>query len=218
MGLSLYEEAYQRLFDYFGPQNWWPAETTFEIVVGAVLTQNTNWRGVEKAIVNLKEAGLLNYKGLVALPVKNLAELIRPSGFFNVKAARLKKLLVMIEENYGGDLEALFLDELSSARENLLGVKGIGPETADAILLYAARQPVFVIDAYTYRMFSRHNLVDEETDYHSMQERFMDSLPESVELYNEFHALIVIGTKTFCKKNIPLCESCPLLGLNECYL
>ena len=218
MGISLYEEAYQRLLDYFGPQNWWPAETAFEIVVGAVLTQNTNWSNVEKAIINLKEAGVLTYKGLEALPVENLAELIRPSGFFNVKATRLKKILAMIEENYGGDLDALFFDELSNARTNLLRVKGVGPETADAILLYAAGQPIFVIDAYTHRIFSRHNLVDEETDYQSMQEQFMDSLPESTALYNEFHALIVIGAKTFCKKKKPLCEGCPLFGLNECYL
>ncbi|BCL59664.1 endonuclease III [Desulfomarina profundi] len=212
---NLYILAYERLFDHFGPQNWWPGETPFEIMVGAVLTQNTNWLNVTRAIDNLRTAGVLSYQLLLALPLENLAELIRPSGYYNVKAGRLRNVLLMIENLYEGDPELFYQDDMVLARENLLSVKGIGPETADSILLYACNHPVFVVDAYTHRVFSRHNLVEEETDYSAMQSLFMDSLPEKAELYNEYHALIVAVAKKYCKKTKPLCRICPLSGLNE---
>ena len=212
---NLYILAYERLFDHFGPQDWWPGETPFEIMVGAVLTQNTNWLNVTRAIDNLRTAGVLSYELLLALPLENLAELIRPSGYYNVKAGRLRNVLLMIENLYEGDPELFYQDDMVSARENLLSVKGIGPETADSILLYACNHPVFVVDAYTHRVFSRHNLVEEETDYSAMQSLFMDNLPEETELYNEYHALIVAVAKKYCKKTKPLCRICPLSGLNE---
>lgn len=212
---NLYILAYERLFDHFGPQDWWPGETPFEIMVGAVLTQNTNWLNVTRAIDNLRTAGVLSYGLLLALPLENLAELIRPSGYYNVKAGRLRNVLLMIENLYEGDPELFYQDDMVSARENLLSVKGIGPETADSILLYACNHPVFVVDAYTHRVFSRHNLVEEETDYSAMQSLFMDNLPEEMELYNEYHALIVAVAKKYCKKTKPLCRICPLSGLNE---
>lgn len=211
---DIYTEVYQNLFDHFGPQNWWPGETPFEIIVGAVLTQNTNWRNVSKAIDNLREAELLNFNSLKQLAVDEIAIYIRPSGYYNLKAKRLRNLLDMIEEIYFGELDLFLQDSLASGRENLLSVKGVGPETADSILLYACELPTFVIDTYTHRVFSRHQLVDEETDYESMQDLFVSQLPEDVQLYNEYHALIVRVASTYCKKTNPLCEQCPLQGVN----
>jgi len=210
-----YTEVYQLLVDHFGAQGWWPADSPFEILVGAVLTQNTNWSNVSKAIDNLRQAGVLSYSSLQLLSVDEIAEYIRPSGYFNLKAQRLKNLLNMIEEVYCDDFDLFLGDGHDNARQNLLSVKGVGPETADAILLYACHQPAFVIDAYTHRVFSRHSLVDEETDYESMQELFLRKLPEDVELFNEYHALIVKTATTYCKKNNPLCDRCPLQGINE---
>lgn len=212
---SDYQRAYQLLYTYFGPQHWWPGETEIEIVVGAILVQNTNWQNVEKAIVNLQDAGVLSFEALAAMPIEQLAEFIRPSGFFNVKAKRLKALLCMIEEEYSSELQNLLDDELWVAREKLLSVKGVGQETADSILLYAANQPIFVVDAYTHRVFSRHNLLDEETDYESIQETFMANLAKDVQLYNEYHALIVAVAKKYCKKTKPLCDSCPLKDIGQ---
>lgn len=212
--VNSYSEAYNLLYNHFGPQSWWPGESPFEIMVGAVLTQNTKWSNVEKAINNLKEAGLLSYPALAQLKAEEIAQFIRPSGYYNLKAVRLKNLLNMIASSYQGELENFLADKLDLARENLLGVKGIGPETADSILLYGCGHPVFVIDMYTHRVFSRHNLVEEETDYETMQNVFMDHLQCDVQLYNEFHALIVRVAVTYCKKTKPLCEECPLQGLN----
>jgi endonuclease-3 related protein len=211
----MYLDAYQLLYSHFGPQGWWPGETPLEIMVGAVLTQNTNWTNVTKAIDNLRQGGMLGYPQLLEMSLDLLAEYIQPSGYFNLKAKRLHNLLKMIENLYDGNLDHFSNDDVVSARENLLNVKGVGPETADSILLYACVQPVFVIDTYTHRVFSRHNLVEEETDYHTMQTVFMDHLPEDVQLFNEFHALIVRVAKQFCKKTNQLCEQCPLQGLNE---
>lgn len=210
-----YQRAYQLLYNHFGSQCWWPGETALETVVGAVLVQNTNWKNVEKAIANLHDGGVLSYDALAAMPIHQLAEFVRPSRFFNVKAKRLKALLDMVEEEYSGDLNSLLDDKLWRAREKLLSVKGVGQETADSILLYAADQPIFVVDAYTHRVFSRHNLLDEETDYEAIQETFMGNLVEDVQLYNEFHALIVAVAKKYCKKTKPLCEKCPLKELNH---
>ena len=214
MNTNNYNEAYQLLYDHFGPQNWWPGETPLEIMVGAILTQNTNWSNVQKAIVNLKSEKLLDYQSLSQLSVDELAQLIRPAGYYNLKAQRLKNLLDMVADSYDGEVGLFLGDELGSARENLLGVKGVGPETADSILLYACGHPVFVVDMYTHRVFSRHNMVEEETDYQAIQDVFVDHLPQDLQLYNEFHALIVRVASTFCKKTKPLCEKCPLQGLN----
>jgi endonuclease-3 related protein len=211
--MNKFEEIYILLYDHFGPQGWWPGDSPLEIIIGAVLTQNTNWENVAKAIANLKEAGVLSLPALCALPVDELAQLIKPSGYFNIKAQRLKNLLQMITAQYNGRLDLLLQEDLAHGREVLLAVKGIGPETADSILLYAAKHPIFVVDTYTHRIFSRHHLIAEENDYHSLQEEFHDRLPLQAELYNEYHALIVTLGKEYCKKNKPRCEQCPLLGI-----
>jgi endonuclease III related protein len=209
-----YTKAYRLLYEYFGPQNWWPGDSPFEIMVGAILTQNTNWSNVQKAIDNLRGADLLSYPSLSLQSVDEIAQLIRPAGYYNLKARRLRNLLDMVATLYDGELDAFLEDELGSARENLLWVKGVGPETADSILLYACGHPVFVVDTYTYRVFSRHNMVEEETDYRAIQQAFERNLPRDRQLYNEYHALIVRVAGMFCKKTKPLCEQCPLQGLN----
>lgn len=206
-------DIYDRLFRHFGPQNWWPGETTFEILVGAVLTQNTNWGNVEKAIDNLKSAGELSLERMSQLPTGLLAEYIRPTGYFNLKAGRLQNLFAVLEEKYGGSLESLFAEDTDTLRRVLLSVKGIGPETADSILLYAGERPVFVVDAYTYRIFVRHDLIPEDFGYEDIQQYFMDNLEPDPGLYNEFHALLVCLGKEFCKKSRPRCEKCPLQGI-----
>ncbi len=213
MANNTFYEIYEILLDHFGPQNWWPAETPFEVVIGAVLTQNTNWKNVDRALANLKKADLLSFEALRDLDLANLATFIKPAGYYNLKAKRLKNLLQMIEDEYAGELRNLLEDDFYNARMMLLQVKGIGPETADAILLYAGGHPVFVVDAYTHRVFSRHNLLEEECSYEDVQERFMDNLPADSELFNEYHALIVKVAKVYCKKNAPLCEQCPLQGI-----
>jgi endonuclease III related protein len=209
-----FAEAYRLLFDHFGPQRWWPAETPFEVMVGAVLTQNTSWDNVRKAIAELKTHGLLTFESLSGCSPAEIAPLIRASGYFNLKAQRLRNLLDLIVDEYQGDLQAFLDDDPEKTRSLLLTVKGIGPETADSILLYACNQPVFVVDMYTHRVFSRHNLLPEECDYHTMQDTFVAHLPQETQLYNEFHALIVRVATTYCKKTKPLCGQCPLQGLN----
>ncbi len=210
-----YAEAYRLLYAHFGPQGWWPGETPFEVMVGAVLTQNTSWSNVTRAIDNLRNGGLLSYETLSLCSADEIAPYIRPSGYFNLKAQRLRNLLDLIGDSYAGDLEHFLSDELATARGKLLGVKGIGPETADSILLYACRQPIFVIDMYTHRVFSRHNLLMEESEYQDIQQVFMDNLVHDSQLFNEFHALIVRVATTYCKKNNPLCDQCPLQGFNS---
>ncbi len=202
-------DIYHILFNHFGPQYWWPGDSPFEVMVGALLTQNTNWSNVSRAISNLKKNNLLSFDALETLPVEVLAKLIRPSGYYNIKAARLKNLLAFIRKN-GGNLESLFNEETTQLRERLLAVKGIGPETADSILLYAAQKPVFVVDAYTHRILVRHGLISEEATYYEIQELFINSLPEDILLYNEYHALLVRLGKAFCKKSNPQCNGCPL--------
>ncbi len=206
-------DVYDRLSTHYGPQHWWPADSPFEILVGAILTQNTNWGNVTLAIANLKDADCLNYTAMQSMPVETLAEYIRPSGYYNIKAVRLKNLLQMIEDEYEGELQFLCDDSLDGARENLLRVKGVGPETADAILLYVAEKPIFVIDTYTHRVFSRHEIVLEDIDYYGLQQEFLDNLPEDIALFNEFHGLIVAVAKEFCKKGKPRCKECPLHGV-----
>lgn len=203
-------EAYRRLFDAFGPQHWWPGETPFEVIVGAVLTQNTNWRNVERAIHNLREADLLEPRSLYDVPVEELEELIQPAGYFRVKARRLRSLLIFLIEQYDGSLEAMFRTELSELRERLLGVHGIGPETADSILLYAGGLPSFVVDTYTHRVFARHGWIGFDADYHQIQDYAQGALPQEVSLYNEYHALLVRVGKDYCRKSKPKCDECPL--------
>jgi len=179
--------------------------------VGAVLTQNTNWENVARAIANLKRAGVLDFAQLCAISPGALAELIRPCGYYNVKAKRLKALLAAMEER--GGLDLFFQEETGPLRERLLAVNGIGKETADSILLYAAERPVFVVDAYTHRILNRHGLVPEECGYDELQEFFMDSLPRDPALFNEYHALLVRAGKEFCRKSSPRCQGCPLEDL-----
>lgn len=201
---------YRALYKAYGPQHWWPGETPFEVMVGAVLTQNTAWANVEKAIANLKRHGLLIPSRMSAVTPKRLALLIRPSGYFNVKAKRLKHLVSFITREYGGSLRRLFAEGPAELRRKLLDVHGIGPETADSILLYAAKRPFFVVDAYTRRVFGRHGLVAESARYHDVQGLVMENLPRSEPLFNEYHALIVKVAKERCKKRRPLCTGCPL--------
>lgn len=205
-------QIYQKMFDALGPRHWWPGETPFEVIIGAILTQNTNWSNVEKAIKNLKTAGKLSPEGMYELSVTELAELIRPSGFFNVKAKRVKAFINWLFSRYEGNLSKMFAQDLQALRGELLSVKGIGPETADSILLYAGNMPTFVVDAYTHRIFSRHELIPEESTYDEMKSFFEENLPEDVQLFNEYHALIVNIGKTFCKTK-KVCEPCPLKDL-----
>lgn len=205
-------EMYRLMLDRFGPQGWWPAENPFEMMVGAVLTQNTNWANVERAIENLRGEELLDVQRLHDIPPEVLADAIRPAGYFNVKAGRLKNLIRFIVERYGGDVDLLLQEGPDALRNGLLGIKGIGPETADSIALYAARHPFFVVDAYTYRILVRHRMMEEHASYHEIQELFMDALPVDVPLYQEFHALIVRTGKECCRKK-PLCDICSLQGV-----
>jgi len=201
-----------RLSAAFGPQHWWPAENAFEVIVGAILTQNTNWQNVEKALLRLKEQKLLTPKKLAKVRVEKLASLIKSAGYYNLKAARLKFFLRYFLRNYGGSIRRMARRDLADLRQELLGVKGIGPETADSILLYALAKPVFVIDAYTKRIFSRHKLAKEDADYSWLQQLFTRNLKHDVSLFNEYHALLVKLGKDFCRKKNPKCEICPLYG------
>ncbi len=202
--------VYQRLAEALGPQHWWPGETPFEVIVGAVLTQNTNWKNVEKAIRNLREADLLEPAALYAVPPEELEELLRPAGYFRVKARRLRSLLAFLEERYGGSLDAMFATGTATLREQLLALHGIGPETADSILLYAGGLPVFVVDAYTHRILARHGWMEPEADYHQIQDFLQSRLPDDPALFNEFHALLVYVGKHYCRKRAPQCGACPL--------
>ncbi len=202
-------EIYQLLFDRFGPQHWWPGETAFEIITGAILTQNTNWANVEKAIANLKSANLLTPEKLYHLDTAKLAELIRPAGYYNIKANRLKSFLSWLFGNYDGRLENLEALDTDRLRAELLAVKGIGRETADSILLYAFDRPVFVVDAYTARVAVRHQLIEPDADYEQLRDLFQSNLPQDVQLFNEFHALLVRVGKEFCRPTAQ-CPGCPL--------
>jgi endonuclease III related protein len=206
-------EVYERLLARFGPQNWWPGDSPFEIMVGAVLVQNTAWRNVERAIDNLREAGLMEPRSLYALPPEELAELIRPAGYFQVKAKRLRNLLKFVIDEYNGSLDAMFDADLATLRPQLLGIHGIGPETADAILLYAGGLATFVVDTYTHRVLARHGWVGYDADYHEIKDHFENTLPADARLYNEYHALLVRVGKEYCRKSNPKCGECPLVDL-----
>lgn len=201
---------YRDLFDRYGPQGWWPGKSGIECILGAILTQNTSWKNVEKAIDNLKRDNLISIESLNLLTTDELARLIRSSGYYNQKAVKIKTFIRFVIQEYSGSLEKMFAEPSSELRKKLLGIKGIGPETADSIMLYAGGIPVFVVDTYTYRILSRHGLVPENTSYEEIQELFMDSLEKDSETFNEYHALLVKLGKEHCKKSSPVCEGCPL--------
>lgn len=203
-------DIFNTLLAHYGPLQWWPGETPFEVCVGAILTQNTNWGNVEKAIANLKSAGLLSIEGIYGLDPTILSALIRPAGYFNVKTARLQEFVNFVQLQHSGSLDQLFAGPWQETRNQLLGVKGIGPETADSILLYAGNKPSFVVDAYTRRIFSRLGLVAENVSYDSLRNLFMEGLPTDVSLFNEYHAMIVELGKQFCRPK-PRCLDCCLL-------
>ena len=203
------DTLFRLLLDAYGPRSWWPAETPFEVCVGAILTQNTNWGNVEKAIANLKRTGVLTPERLRLLPEDELAALIRPSGYFNVKGRRLKSFVSYLFERYEGRLDAMFARPWPELRVELLEVPGIGRETADSLLLYAGHQPTFVVDAYTKRLFVRLGLIGEDAGYEELRALFMENLPADVPLYNEYHALIVQHGKERCRKT-PVCGGCPI--------
>jgi len=202
-------EIYRLLYDEFGPQHWWPGESRFEIIIGAILTQNTNWANVEKAIANLKSAECMIPEKLYHLETEQLADLIRPAGYFNIKAKRLKNFLVWLFENYNGELTSLERIDTNRLRAELLEIKGIGRETADSILLYAFERSIFVIDTYTARVVFRHEFISPDADYEQLQELFESSLPTDAKLFNEYHALLVRVGKEFCRPKAK-CPGCPL--------
>jgi len=206
-------EVFDRLLAALGPQHWWPGETPLEVMVGAVLTQNTAWRNVERAIENLRRSDLLDAHRLATLADDELAELIRPAGYFRVKTRRLKSLMRFVVDRFDGSLEEMFAQPMDELRRELLGVHGIGPETADSILLYAGGLPSFVVDTYTQRILGRHDWIPLDSDYHQTRDFLQDRLPEDVALYNEFHALFVAVGKDYCRKTRPRCAECPLRDL-----
>jgi len=205
-------QIYNKLYKTIGPRHWWPGDSPFEVIIGAILTQNTSWKNVEKAIAALKEKNLLDAQRLFTMEERLLAETIKSSGFFNIKAKRIKTFIRFLFENYHGSLEKMFSEDVNLLREKLLKINGIGPETADSILLYAGEKPIFVVDAYTKRILTRHNLISESASYNGIQELFMENLEQDESMFNEYHALFVHVGKHFCKR-IPNCEDCPMKGL-----
>jgi endonuclease-3 related protein len=205
-------KIYELLNGYFGDLHWWPADDPFEVMVGAILTQNTAWTNVEKAIKALREKRFLSPATLFDMPEDELAQIIRPSGYYRVKAGRLKAFVRFVMTEYSGNVETIQDEPLLRLRNKLLDIKGIGQETADSMLLYACRKPIFVSDAYTKRILVRHGLIGKDTDYHSIQALFMKHLRPDVSFFNQYHALIVNTGKIFCRKE-PQCARCPLAVL-----
>ncbi|MGD8719291.1 MAG: endonuclease III domain-containing protein [Candidatus Zixiibacteriota bacterium] len=210
---ELLAEIYRCLDEAYGDQHWWPGDTPFEVAVGAILTQNTAWTNVKKALDNLRAAGLLAPEKLAKLSAAEIAPLIKPAGYYNVKARRLRALLDFLADEYGGDVGGLADEGLAAGRPKLLGVKGVGPETADSILLYACGLPTFVVDAYTHRVLFRHGLADEAATYDELKDLFESGLEEDVALYNQYHALLVRVGRERCRPRQPQCDGCPLNGL-----
>jgi len=231
-------EYYRALLRRWGPQNWWPAQSRLEVIVGAYLTQNTNWTNVEKAMANLRRARVLSIKGMRELPLDQLQQLIRPSGYFRQKAEKLKTFIRFLDSNYSGSLDRMFAQPTEKLRAELLALNGVGPETADSILLYAGNHPVFVVDAYTRRIFERHGIVAFKARYdeirllvedavtraapgqfqlqqlgsdprHPVSRMSRMSRTELAQHYNELHALIVRAGNLYCRST-PKCEGCPL--------
>ena len=210
--MSTLHEVYERLLQHYGPQHWWPADSPLEVMLGAILTQNTSWKNVEKALKNLREADLMDASRLLAVAPAELEELLRPAGYFRQKVARIRNLLKLLFDRYQGELTRMFATDLETLRQELLALNGIGPETADSILLHAAGKPSFVIDTYTNRVMKRHGWIEYEADYHAMKDHFESTLERDVALYNEFHALLVRVGNQHCRKT-PDCENCPLQPL-----
>ena len=210
--MSITKQVYHKLFESLGPQYWWPGDSAWEVMIGAVLVQNTAWKNVERAIDNLREENLLDPRRLVDFNSEELSKLIRPAGYFRLKTSRLLNLMRFVVERYDASIEALRNTDWRELREELLGVKGIGPETADSILLYALEKPALVVDTYTHRIFARHGWIDYEADYHALQEHLACELPEEVPLYNELHALLVHVGHHWCRRT-PKCDQCPLLEM-----
>ncbi len=200
---------YEAMNMTWGDLKWWPGETPFEIIVGAILTQNTNWKNVQIAIDRIKKAGLLDPINMYDASDGVIAGLIKPAGYYNVKARRLKAFLDFLRVRYGGDLNNMFREELWTLRHKLLSVSGIGMETADSILLYAGGKPIFVVDAYTRRILERHHIVNPNSNYSEIQSLFMSNLPNLTSLFNQYHALFVEMGKRFCKTK-SICNGCPL--------
>ncbi len=206
------QNVYHRLMDTYGPQHWWPAEEPFEVMVGAILTQSAAWLNVEKAIANLKAAKALSPQALRQLSLSELATLIHPCGYYNAKARKLKSLVHWLGEYYEDELSKLFANTTAQPRQQLLSIWGIGQETADSIILYAANKPIFVIDAYTRRIISRIGLAPAGNSYAAYQSLFLDNLPADVGLFNEYHALLVCLGKNVCRHR-PLCQQCCLQNI-----
>jgi len=204
---------YGAMSEALGPMRWWPAGTPFEVIVGAILTQSTAWGNVERAIENLRAARMINPSAMMAVRTSRLASLVRPSGYFRQKAKKLKAFVRFLQAEYEGSLTRMFEAPTLELREKLLSVHGIGPETADSILLYAGNHPVFVVDAYTHRIFGRHGITSGKPDYEKVRSHFEAALPRQPQLYNEFHALIVNTGKNWCRKGVPRCGECPLRPL-----
>jgi endonuclease-3 related protein len=204
---------YEAMSGALGPMRWWPAQTPFEVIVGAILTQSTAWGNVERAIANLRSARVLTPSAMLRVRTPRLAALVRPSGYFRQKAKKLKAFVRFLQTGYGGSLKRMFRSPIMELREKLMSVHGIGPETADSILLYAGNHPVFVVDAYTHRIFGRHGITDGKPDYEKVRALIEASIPQSADLFNEFHALIVNTGKNWCRKSAPRCEECPLRPL-----
>lgn len=203
-------DYYNTLLQEIGPRHWWPAKTKFEVMVGAILTQNTAWKNVKKAIDNVKKAKALNPVAIMQMPNAELAKLIKPAGYYNLKTQRLKNLVEFFVKEYNGNVSKMSKDNIKLIREKLLSIKGVGKETADSIILYALNKPIFVVDAYTKRIFVRHGIIPTEWEYDKIQGFFMSNLPEDVYPFNEYHALIVYVGNNFCSKNAPKCNLCPL--------
>ncbi|MBU0671889.1 MAG: endonuclease III domain-containing protein [Candidatus Margulisbacteria bacterium] len=201
-------KIYKRLLAHFGPQRWWPGDTPFEVIIGAILTQSANWGNVEMAIDNLKREKVLNPKKILEIRYSKLEKLIRPSGYFRAKAKKVKAFVKHLVENYNGSLKRMFNKSIPELREELLAIHGIGPETADSIICYAAYKPTFVVDAYTKRIGNRVGLF-KLGKYYDIKDYFEGNLPKKYQLLNEYHALIVALGKYFCKSK-PICDGCPI--------
>ena len=204
------QKIFHALLQHFGPQHWWPGDSPFEIAVGAILTQNTNWQNVARAIENLKSANVLEPHAIDRLAIAELAELIRPAGYFRLKAKRLKNFVHWLVKRFDGSMGAMAAASLSTLREELLSINGIGPETADSILLYAAGKPTFVVDAYTHRIAVRHGWIEPEAGYDELKDHFESKLPDDVPTMNEMHALLVAVGKKLCRPREARCDECPL--------
>ncbi|MGA7060209.1 MAG: hypothetical protein WA690_08155 [Candidatus Acidiferrales bacterium] len=204
------DEYFNSLFTALGPQHWWPGDTPFEVIVGTILTQNTSWTNVEMALANLRGESLLTVEGIERVNQRHLAKLLRSAGYFRLKARKLKGFVKFLRAEYAGSLRRMFKTPTLQLREKLLGVWGIGPETADSILLYAGEQPVFVVDAYTKRLFARHGWTGEKAKYEDIRWMVERQFPGDVQRFNELHALIVRVGKNFCRPHEPNCGECPL--------